>query len=70
MPSSAKETCMFVLTHNRQEFLDGLNRWNWFVAMPFEIGALPENLPDILRLNVGNPGVAWPSDCSLVKSCL
>jgi hypothetical protein len=50
---SAEETCVLILLHQYQEVFKRWNLRRWIIAVPLQIGALPENSPDALRLHVG-----------------
>jgi hypothetical protein len=46
---------MLVFLNERKKFVKRCNAWVWLVAMPLQIGSLPENFPDTLTLNKGGP---------------
>ena len=51
-----EKATVWVGVDNDQEILNRLHRQNWLVAVPLQVPTLPEDLPQILRAEIGGLG--------------
>ena len=50
------ETCERIVHNSIEEFIDGFHRGHGFIAMPLEVGPLPENIPGFPGFNISRFG--------------